>query len=100
MPVQRQIRHQPLELGVFLAQLPKLAQLAQSQAGVLLLPDVVGGLADAMFPAQVGDPGTALGLVQRPQNLLLRVTPLRHPGPPPSRSEDHTKLRSLNLPLS
>ena len=93
MPVQRQIRHQPLELGVFLAQLP---ELAQSQSGVLLLPDVVGRFADSMFPEQVGDPNTALGLVQRAQNLLLCVTPLRHPRPP-SRSENDIKLLSLNL---
>src|SRR5208337_2818959 len=88
--VQRQIRHQPLELGVLLAQLPELAQLAQSQACVLLLPHVVRGFADAVLAAQLAYPRAAFCLVQRPQNRLFRVTSLRHPGPPSSRSEDHT----------
>jgi hypothetical protein len=38
VPVQRKIRDQPLELRVFLAQLPDLSQFAQPQSRVLLLP--------------------------------------------------------------
>ena len=60
-----------------------------------------------IFITRNGEPSTldswrsAGGREGRPQNLLLSVTPLRHPGPPSfSRSEDHTKQRFLNLSLS
>src|SRR5208337_4007792 len=67
-----------LELGVLLAQLPELTQFAQSQSPILLLPDVVRRLADPVLAADVGHPGAALRLSQRPQDLLLRMSLLRH----------------------
>src|SRR5271170_6804216 len=67
-----------LELGVLLAQLPELTQFAQPQSRILLLPDVVRRLADAVLAANVGHPGAALRLSQCPQNMLLRMSLLRH----------------------
>src|SRR5208337_2119241 len=95
VPVQRQIRDQMLELRVLLPQLPEFAQLAQSQPSVLLLPNVVRGFAYAVLAAEVAYPRAAFSLMQRPQNLLFRVPSLRHPGPPSSRSEDHTSRSFL-----
>ena len=64
VPVQRQVRHQPFEFAVLLAQLPQLAQLAQCQPRVLLLPDVKRGLADPVLAADVGDLLSTLRLMQ------------------------------------
>jgi hypothetical protein len=66
MPLQREIRDQVLKLRVLLTQLPELAQLAQAQSRLLLLPNVERGFADPVFAADVGHPGAALRLAQRP----------------------------------
>src|SRR5208337_1185791 len=67
-----------LELRVLLAQLPELTQFAQTQSRILLLPDVVRRLADPVLAADLGHPGAALRLPQCPQDLLLRMSLLRH----------------------
>jgi hypothetical protein len=69
VPVQRQVRHQPLELGLLIAQLPQLPQLAQRQSRVFLPPDVERSFADPVLAADVGDPLAALRLLKRPRNL-------------------------------
>jgi hypothetical protein len=46
-----QVRHQTLQLRVLVAQLPQFAQLLQSQARILLLPEIETLLADAMLAA-------------------------------------------------
>src|SRR5215471_18180717 len=98
MAIEREVGDQPLEFAILLAQLPQLAQLAQAQARVFLLPDVKGRLADAILAANVAHPGAALRLPQRPQDLLLAVALLRHsPCPPQAAAEDHTSSPSLNL---
>jgi hypothetical protein len=48
--VQREIGHQPLQLTVLLTQLPQFPQLAQTQSGILLLPQVKRLLADRLIP--------------------------------------------------
>jgi hypothetical protein len=50
--VQREIRDQVLEFRVLLAQLPELAQFAQPQSRILLLPNVERGFADPVFAAR------------------------------------------------
>src|SRR6202035_702821 len=60
--VQREIRDQVLKLRVLLAQLPELAQLAQPQPRVLLLPNVERGFADPVFAADVGHSGATFSL--------------------------------------
>src|SRR5258708_4244947 len=67
-----------LEFRVLLAQLPQFTQLVQPQARVLLLPDVVGRLADPVLAADVGHPRAALRLPQRAQYLFLRMSLFRH----------------------
>ena len=49
--VQREIRDQVLKLRVFLTQLSELAQIAQAQSRILLLPNVERGFADPVFAA-------------------------------------------------
>ena len=69
--VQGEVGNQPLELAVLLAQLP---QLAQTQIGVLLLPDLKGRVADAVLATDLAHPGAGFRLAQHPQNLLFAVT--------------------------
>src|SRR5579875_1501045 len=77
----------------------ELAQLAQTETRVALLPDVIGSFADPVLAADVADLRPAFRLPQCPQYLLLGVTPPRHPRRPPC-SEDHTEPPFLNLSLS
>ena len=76
--VQREIRDQVLEFRVLLAQLPELAQFAQPQSRILLLPNVERGFADPVFAADVAHSAAALRLAQGPQDLLFRMSLLRH----------------------
>src|ERR1700726_3263542 len=99
--VQREVRDQVLKLRVFLAQLPELAQLAQAQPPILLLPNVERGFADPVFAADVGHSGAAFRLPHCPQDLLFRMSLLRHLrvllvlAP-----EDHACRFKLNLSLA
>jgi hypothetical protein len=49
--VQRVLRHQLLELGVLLAQVPQLLRLGHFQAAVLLLPGIDGVLGHSHLPS-------------------------------------------------
>ena len=51
MPVQTQVRLQTPQLRVLVTHLPKLPQLVQPQAGILLLPKVKRLLADPVLAA-------------------------------------------------
>ena len=54
------------------------AQFVQPQAPVFLFPNIERGFADAMPAADIGHTGSALGLPQRPHDLLLGMFFLRH----------------------
>ena len=71
MPIQRQIRHEPLEPGVLITQLAQLPHLEQAQVPVPLLPDVERGFADAHLPANIADRLARISLLQRKEDLLL-----------------------------
>ena len=53
MLVEREIRHQPFEPGVFLFHLPQPAELAHPQTRILPFPGVEGRFAHAELPTQV-----------------------------------------------
>src|SRR3984893_18571714 len=74
--VPREIRNKVLKLRVLLAQLPQLAQLAQAQPRVLLLPNVERGFADPVFAADVGHSGAA-ALPARSALPYIPSSPLR-----------------------
>ena len=54
--VERQIRYEPLESRILGLELPKLAQLRDTQARVLILPDVKGRLGNSS-PRQTSETG-------------------------------------------
>jgi hypothetical protein len=68
--VQREIRHEALQPIVFVLELSEPAQLADAQVGVLLLPGVERGFADAQLPADVADRRAGLDLPKRLRDLL------------------------------
>ena len=74
MAIQREIRHQPFQLGIFLSQLPELAQFAQPEPRVLTLPHVERLLADAHRAIDFSNRRSTPGLAQGGQNLLLRMS--------------------------
>ena len=78
MLVERQIRHQPLQARILVAQLAHLPQLAHPELAVLLFPDVERGLRHPQLPADIADRGTAVRLAQRVRDLLLRKLRLLH----------------------
>jgi len=78
VPIQGEVRDQALEPPVLLAQLAQLTELVQSQSRILLLPDVERRFADPVLAADLGDSRAALRLTQCPQNLLFRMSLLRH----------------------
>lgn len=71
--VERQVGHQLFELRVFLLQLPQPAQLGRAQPAKLLLPVIKGRLADAHLPADFGDRGSGLGLLEGEDHLGLGI---------------------------
>lgn len=87
MLIQRQIRHDPLQARVLVAQLTQLLELRQSQLAVLLLPHIEARLADAQLTTHIRDRCTTFGLPQRVADLLLGksrplqvlVSPVRGP---------------------
>lgn len=79
VPIERQIRHQPLQLRVLIAHLSQLSQLAQTHTGVLPLPDVTHLLADPQLPADLCDLLSAFGWPECLQNLLFCVALPRYP---------------------
>src|SRR3984893_5828789 len=100
MAVQREIRDQVLKLRVLLTQLPELAQLAQAQSRILLLPNVERGFADPVFPADVGHSAAALRLAQGPYSALPSVPSSPPACPPRARPQDHACRTKLNLSLA
>lgn len=97
MAVEGQIRHQPLLLPVLLAQMPQFPLPAQTQPGVLLLPQLRRLPADPVLPADLDDCLARLRFAQSSQNRFFAVSSLRHlPAFLPS-EENHDRLRSLNF---
>ena len=82
LPIQRQVRHQPLQAVVLFAQLAQLAQFLHAKPRVLLLPGLERRLAHAELPANIRRLLAALILLGRPNNLLLAVPLFRHVEPP------------------
>jgi hypothetical protein len=65
---------------VLVSQLTELPQLVQTQARVLLLPEIEALLTDAMLAADLHYGRACFGFPQQPQNLFLCVPSLTHPG--------------------
>jgi len=76
--IERQIRHELLQLAVLLAQLPQLSQFTQTYPAVLSLPGVKCLLANPELPADLRRFFSTFRLPQRLQNLLFCMTPPRH----------------------
>lgn len=55
MPIEREIRDQPLQLGAFFPQLPQLPQFTQPKPRILPLPHIERLLADAYLAADLRD---------------------------------------------
>lgn len=75
---QRQVGIHPLEpgqLGLDVLQVPQLRHL---HAGVLVLPDVVRRLADAVLAARLGHLRAGLDLLEDPDDLFLAELRLLH----------------------
>jgi hypothetical protein len=69
--VEREVSDDLLQLGVFVAQGPELAQLLQAEPAELLLPPVERLLADAEPATDRGDLFAAFDLVQGVDNLFV-----------------------------
>src|SRR4029077_17673170 len=76
-------------LPILFAQLPELAQLAQSQSSVAPLPAVKRLLRYAHFPADLAHLLSCFGLPQCSHDLLFAVPFPRHASSCSLRSEDH-----------
>jgi hypothetical protein len=77
--VQSQIGNQLLQPGVFVAQVLDLFGFAHFYAAVLRLPGIDRMLAYVLFPSQVFRRAIRFNLLQRSNDLRLRVTALAHP---------------------
>jgi hypothetical protein len=78
MTIQRQIRHQPVQSRVLIAQLTQFTNLEQSEVTVPLLPHVKRRLANAHLPTDIADWLPRLRLLQGEQDLLLGKLRLFH----------------------
>ena len=85
--VQRQVRHQLLEPGVFELELLEPLGFAGLHAAVLVPPAVEGGFADLQLLADLADRGARpqhrVRLTQLGDDLLRRVSGSLHREPPP-----------------
>ena len=70
--IEREVRHQALELVAFFTQLAQLADLRRPQVGVFALPNVESGLAHSELAAYISDRGAALRLPQRVGDLFVQ----------------------------
>src|SRR5262249_29342009 len=70
--VERQVGDELLELAILLAQLAELLQLARADVAELLLPAIVGLLADPVLAAHLHHRHTALPLPADRHHLLRR----------------------------
>jgi hypothetical protein len=68
------VGHELLELAVLVFDQPQPLGVTDFQAAELLLPLVVGGLADAVTTAEFVDGGAGLGLVEDLNDLLFGVS--------------------------
>jgi hypothetical protein len=59
---RREVRHQPIESGIFLLHLAQPAELSRAQMRILLFPGVGGRFAAAELPAEITNRGTTLSL--------------------------------------
>jgi hypothetical protein len=101
VPIEREIRHQPFELRVFLAELPEFPQFAEAQPRVLAFPQVERLLTDPHRSTDLDYGRPALRVSQGSQDLLFGM---------PSSSchrrallpgqEDHVAGRFLKLSLA
>jgi hypothetical protein len=78
VPIQCQIGHQALQPGVLVPQLPKLADLEQTEVPVALLPVVVRRLADPHLAAHIRHRLTGVTLLESKQDLLFGEPGLLH----------------------
>jgi hypothetical protein len=78
MTIQRQIRYQPLQSRVLIAQLTQFTNLEQSEVPVPLLLNVKRRLANAHLPADIADRLPRLRLLQGEQDLLFGKLRLLH----------------------
>ena len=74
MPIEREVRHDLLQLRILVAQRPQLAQLLQAEAGELLFPAVERLLADPEPATDLGDFLAARDLVQGVDDLLVAAS--------------------------
>ena len=98
--VQREIRDQVLKLRVFLTQLSELAQIAQAQSRILLLPNVERGFADPVFAAMSATlvPPSAW---RKARKICSSVCPFFATARPPrARPQDHACRAKLNLSMA
>jgi hypothetical protein len=69
--VQAQVRHQLLQPGILIPQLPQFAKLGNAQVPVELLSPVEGLLCHLELPADLQDLGPVLHLLQGEDDLFL-----------------------------
>ena len=99
VPVQREIDDQVLSLEFSSRSSPQLTKFAQTEARILLLPDVEGRFADPVLAADVRDRVSPSAPMQRPQQLFLRMSLLRNRCVLVA-SEDHACRSQLNIALA
>lgn len=76
--VEREVRHQLLELMVLLLQLPQATELGVAETPVLLLPVVERSLTDTELTANFSDLRPGLGLAQCEDDLRFGELRLFH----------------------
>ena len=69
--VEREVRHQPFESGIFLFHLAQPAEFAHAQMRILLFPGVERGRTDPELSAEIADRGPTLGLPDGIDDLLF-----------------------------
>src|SRR5215813_4393612 len=74
MPIQREIVHQSLQLGVFLTELPKFPQFTQPQPRIVPLPHIARLLGDPHLPADLRHGRATFRLPQGGQDLLVGMS--------------------------
>lgn len=76
--VERQIRDHPLQSRILVLERPQLPQLADTQVGVLLLPDIERSFADAELPSDIRRGRAAFDLAEGVRDLLFGELRLLH----------------------
>ena len=69
--IEREIRDQPFESGIFFFHLAQPAEFAHAQMRVFLFPGLECGLTDAQLPREIADRSSTLGLPDGIDNLLF-----------------------------